>query len=380
MSQSLLKALPQYFGDISRICGTEKTFHAALFYHLRRQGFQVAQLHRSRRLNQHTMDLIITAHDDPECITDIVELKGGAYGNRSALAGYASEERTIPAIDKLRRRPPNSHGWFACVDLPELGLAMGRRELDIAIGHARKDELGFIYFDASRSDFTLHTPDGSETVTTIEPGVAHASTVAGNNCLEASIASLAESSAVAKGSEDTYLCQLYSALRTHGITAQQVALETYFTLACNGEHKMQLRPDLTTFDRGIDGRFNLYPNGDTSRTNDPIKLQHLRLVVELKGSVALDKQSDNKVASAYQRDVVKLKKWRQLIHNGIDHHKIIRHDAPRYVFIAVDNRRLPLAQRLLESLSKEAEQSDVEFNYIHRGQVVVAPSIMQWRQ
>lgn len=379
MKQSeFIQVLGSFFADVRGICGTEGTFHAALYHQLIKYGVRPLDMARSLRFGGETLDLAI--FDDTEGgrnVATIIEFKGGAQGKRNALKGYVQAGKPIKALRKIVDcGAANVSGWLVFIDLPELGTALNEAMCLDAAERAARQGIGFAYYNASRKEFLVCEPNENcrEVPIALNENAGNTTRSAPNHfSIHDAMRTLASTSVQMAGAEDNYACQLYSALRLQGLGSEQVALETYFNLASIDGSRMQLRPDLTIFDSGVKGRFNLYRNGDINLSNDRIKLQNLRTLVEIKGGAALDNSGEKKVAQAYLADIQKLIDWRALVNSAFIAHDVELAAASTYVFLGIDNRAEPLSSEALTAVQQKSREAGVDMYYVHRGNLEASP-------
>ena len=147
--------------------------------------------------------------------------------------------------------------------------------------------------------------------------------------------------------EANYVANIYNLLRKEGLEACQISLETYFDFA-RVNSAMPKRPDITLFDSGFDGLFNLYKDGNKDTPNDIHKIKFLNTLIEIKGSESLNAKNEKARFDAYSADIDKLKKWQELISQKTKK-KI------QTCFIAVDTNDKPLSNGLIEELFSIAD-------------------------
>lgn len=368
----LIPIFQDFFADMRNVCGTEKTFHAGFYHQLMRSGLNPSQISREFRTANCTVDFVLY---DENCrrITDLFEFKGGAYGTRSSLHDTVSPDYPIRDLEKLvAAKPTGARSWFVCIETPELGIALHGDAAIRVSERATKRGIGFIYCNPESGHFLYRSP-GRE-LEQIDLGdlgsvprfQSAPPSLGAESCVMTDFAAKA---AHTVGAEDNFANLLYSTIRGQGAKSQQVALETYFNLAAVKQSRMQLRPDLTLFKEDVDGRFNLYRNGNPTATNDPVKLKNLRAIVEIKGSASLERQGPAQVVKAYRRDIEKLGTWRTLIDKGCQEFRISLREKPEYLLIGIDNRKSSLDQKVVSALRTEAKRSKVTFHYIYRGSI-----------
>ena len=101
------------------------------------------------------------------------------------------------------------------------------------------------------------------------------------------------------------------------------------------------------------------------KSNDLIKLKNLLALIEVKGSHSLSRASDNKIADIYEKDLLKLSKWKEVVSRAMNQYKLDC-DEPEYVFIGVDTRSQSLNGKERNKLDKLSDKLGVKFLYIPR--------------
>jgi len=162
-------------------------------------------------------------------------------------------------------------------------------------------------------------------------------------------------------SEADVVAVIYRSLLMNGYLPLQLALETYFSFAPG---KMQQRPDLCVFDPEVEGHFNLYPSGDTTRSYDRLKLATLKVMVEVKGGATLQRHTDSKLVKTYGDDIEKLSRWHNAVRDAA-HELGLDTPSTKYVFVGVDLRSKPLGQEVLSELVNGARRKGVSVLYVH---------------
>jgi hypothetical protein len=160
-----------------------------------------------------------------------------------------------------------------------------------------------------------------------------------------------------QSSEHNYLALLYHHMLTAGLSPSQVCREMY-----TGGQKQ--RPDIVVFSPDIDGRFNLYKDGNTVEDNTPIKRKHMQCLIEMKGGAHLSKQALDRPEDLI-KDIHKLSEWKRQFEVG------------DYIFLALNLRgfRGPIRPDQLSKLAEESMQRRINFIYFLQGQ----PDFLVWR-
>ncbi len=156
---------------------------------------------------------------------------------------------------------------------------------------------------------------------------------------------------------------MYQSLLAHNYSPRQVATETYFGFAPGDMHQ---RPDLCVFGPGIDGHFNLHPEGDTTRTQeyDRLKVSTLQTMIEVKGGEALKGRRDAALLKIYSADIEKLSRWRGIVEEAARGYGLDASSA-EFVFIGVDIRPTPISQEAITELMASAQRKGVTVRYVH---------------
>lgn len=361
LESTMENTLASFFAESNFFCGTEKSLHALYCHHLLENGVSPRLISREFPIGRLRIDLVL--HDDASAQARprvAIEFKGGAYGNRNALADTIDLDGNCPDLDKLR---PLAQGgtecWFVCVDMRELGVALSDSAREAVSRQAAAKGVRFAYYCQGDKHFLVNRGNGLVTVPlAVQPkfetnGVASSS---GGSWL-------ARFSNLAKGldaSEDTYAALLYHALRGARFSAGQVSLETYFGCASVDGSRMQLRPDVTVFQPEVEGRFNLYKDGNRNRSNDSHKLANLLSVIEIKGSNATARLSTKVFAEQLAADLSKLALWKRTFGAASPAGEAAR---ASYALVALD-RGSRLKGTVLESLQRQAASLEVELIHV----------------
>ena len=371
-SAALASAFTRFFSEAGSFVGTEKTLHALFYYHLLGCGFLPKSIGREFRLASGPVDVVLFDHQATtanqrlaESASVAIEFKGGAYNTRNALFDTIDAQGHCPDLDKML--PFLVRGvscWFVAVDMAPLGVALSDGDRMRVFEQCQKRGMGFAYV-CSNEPFFLFAPPRERLQKIVRNATLPSGREAGGLADDTSSvwADFSSQVAAVNGSEDDYCSLLYSTLRSAGTSASQVSLETYFGFAGTGKG-MQLRPDLTLFQPGVAGRFNLYEGGDQRRSNDNHKLAHLAAIFEVKGSHSLFKKRDATLAEIYSEDIEKLGRWGDLIHRTAKSKGLTVAD-PARVFVAIDRRPRPLDEAIQAMLRARAKAVGVSLRYFH---------------
>ena len=99
-------------------------------------------------------------------------------------------------------------------------------------------------------------------------------------------------------------------------------------------------------------------------SNDKIKLENLRCMIEVKGSLTLRKSRENTLLKKYMADIDKMKNWRNRIESAKRQYQLTGQRV-EYVFVAVDHRKEPLSKTILNELLEAARKAGVLCQYVH---------------
>lgn len=357
LESKMENTLASFFSESSLFCGSEKSLHALYCHHLLENGVNPRLISREYPLGKLRIDVVLrsktSASDKPRVA---LEFKGGAYGNRNALADTIDREGHCPDLDKLR--PLADAGvecWFVCVDMRELGVALGEVARAAVSRQAAARGIRFAYYCQGDAHFMVNRGEDLVAIPLPQPpksAVNSASSLSRSGWL-ANFTSLVTG---LNASEDTYAALLYHALRKAQFGPGQISLETYFNCASLNGSRMQLRPDLTVFLPEVAGRFNLYKNGNKKTPNDLHKITNLLSVFEIKGSTATARLSSNAFAAQLVADLGKLALWKKTFTAA---HPTGRAAGASYSLIALDHGAR-LKGAVLDALQGQAASLGVE--------------------
>lgn len=358
-----------FFRDTAGVCGHENTFHANFMHHLLVSGLPAKCVAREYKSGAQRVDIALFADRSEnrwhaqEDLRSAIEFKGGAYNTRNALRDTIDADGYCDDIGKLvPLRQRGIECWFVCIDVIELGISLSLGARGRVARQCASHGIHFAYYAQGESSFLIsrdgkiqhHQLPSATTASALMPHAAR-----WGDCLP-QLSQLLRQPLV---SEDTYTGMVYHALQCTGFTASQLSLETYFSCA-KGTGRMQLRPDLCVFNSQVNGRFNLYQRGDVSRSNDGIKIGNLQTLIEVKGSSATERLSDNAFAKLIDADIKKLVNWRKRIQESGYLPGMPGARQPEYVMIAVDNRQKAMDATALGLLQQLSVQNSIHFHYI----------------
>jgi hypothetical protein len=373
MTNDVQKVLPAFFAEAGGVIGAEKTYHALFTHHLFAAGAPLGAVGREVGLNGRAkVDVVLF---DPAARGDFartdlarvaIEFKGGAYGNRNALRDTVRPGRPIKDLEKLAALPGKPlERWFLSIDLPSLGRALNPDGVVAVSEAAASQGVHFAYYCAGDPTFSLRAPGGplrSLPVPAAPAGTSNARNVAPLFAPKGSVHQwLTGQEGRLVGSEDVLVSQIYHGLRRAGFGVQQVSLETYYSFA-TGRSRMQFRPDLSIFEPGVRGHFNLYREGKRTQSNDALKLAQLRALIEVKGSAATARVSDAATAKLFQQDLEKLVMWQERTAQAAG--KLGVKTDFESVFVGADLRARPLGREPRAALEAFAKANGIQFVYL----------------
>ena len=365
-----------FCSDAEGVISTEATFHALFCHSLVAAAICPSTIGRESRHNGGRVDVVVYGKQvsgafarKAEDVVAAFEFKGGAYGNRNALADALDQQGFSSDLEKLEYWSERGvDAWFVCVDIPSLGKTVSSEKRLLVAAQCRSRGQGFAYFCQGENTFWLMHP--GDTVAQ-QIGLAVRTPVTGaDDCPTLQLGDLADDALQASvgapiGSEDDFVFLVYGALRKKRFAPKQLSLETYFSFAKVADARMQLRPDLCIFDAALNGNFNLYRNGNPEQSNDALKLATLYALFEIKGSVATSKTSTQAFAAVLRADILKLSEWKRFIDAELAAHRIQRTSNVIFALFAFDARSSPISTDLLEDLAQLATGHGVSFEYRH---------------
>jgi hypothetical protein len=359
-----------FFSEVAGIVAAEKTLHALFYHHLLESGLAPQQVGREFRIGKNPVDLVLFENVTQRHARCAIEFKGGAYGNRNALHDTVDSNGYCGDMAKLNAfHDSGVVGWFVCVDMATLGVALGEANRRLVADQCRQHGLGFAYYCTGETNYLIQSPGKplrQQPMTLSKSAVKHLPTSAIFSSTDAPIKAFARVANTVFGSEDDYSALLYRTLRLAGLGVGQLSLETYFNFASKPGSRMQWRPDLTVFEPGVNGCFNLYRDGNVRHSNDAHKLHYLRALVEVKGSQTLATKGDVTLAKIYSDDIAKLGRWRTAASEACERLGLTVKRPVEFVFVGVDARAHRLAAEVERQLRGEAERYGVNFVYVPR--------------
>lgn len=356
-----------FFSDVSTICGHEATLQANFMHQLLLDGLPCKSVAREYSIGGKPVDLVLSAerHDgawgEGDAVIVAFEFKGGAYNVRNALRDEIDPDGYCSDMDKLvalRRR--GIECWFVCVDMAELGIALSPAARQRVAAQCARRGIHFAYHAQDQDQCLIARAGSSFVHVALQLARPAAATQARwQDCLPRLTLLLRQASFT----EHTATGLVYHALQQAGLGATRISLETYFSCA-KGTGRMQKRPDICVFGDRVAGRFNLYRGGDSSRSNDGIKIGDLQSIIEIKGSDGASRVSEKAFAAQIASDIEKLAQWRSLFGASGYLPGGSEFVHPDYVMMVIDNRKIPLGLTSLEDLHRQAGLHAVNFHYM----------------
>lgn len=363
--------LAAVFADSSCFCGKEDVIHAIIHHQLMKSGISPQRIAREQPISGNRVDIVMFGdgvHGDFATTQHkplaAIEVKGGAYGNRNALADEIDASGYCNDMAKLKVDAKSGiECWFLCVDMSELGRAVSPLKIELVSEQCAAHNLSFAYYCQGEQRFHVSRPHQKLAQVSLS-NVAPTSNIFGVDFLfdlnAPKLAALARQCRAINGHEANYTALLYDCLRNAGFGVAQLSLETYFSFAAQDGGRMQDRPDLVVFNSAFDGRFNLYKGGDTRQSNDAHKLTHIDTIFEVKGGAAMGKKGDKAVMQAYLADISKLGRWRQTAMAACMGTTV------KTVFLGVDGRARGLPAESIATLTTESQKFGTSLIYIGR--------------
>jgi len=369
-TMSIEEALVRFFSKCNCIVGHEANYQVMLAFELE-QDFpgRVRREFRTESTGRGGIDIaVLDSKGQPWAV---IEIKGGAYNNRSSLKdeyrkGIPKDINTLAQVDV-----EPSRRWIVAIDaLKEFGRSLPMKKQQVIKEDANSRDISFAYYGHGERTCVIAAagnrvryPDVPDRIRLGRQGDA------------SEVFSMPELQRVFADARDSLereadvVSAAYQWLLSLGYSVDQVATETYFGFAPrkNGK-RMQERPDLCLFNPQVDGHFNLYPKGDTSRTYDALKLANRRVMAEFKGGVVHNTKRDSELMELYGEDITKLSKWRRVAESQ-NYPRDPKLPPVDFVFIAVDLRNHCLDPGLYNELSTQAKRGGLRFVYVHLPEV-----------
>lgn len=364
-------ALCHAFADLEGICGSEASFQANVAFHLRNNGYTVEREFPEKLLSdspsKNRIDLVIFGEAGTRKPAMIIEMKGGAYGNRQALTDCIDMNGNCKDFAKLEKFSRNAdlECCFIAIDLPALGRKFqSKAMIENVFRQGAEHNVHPVVFamgdDAYRmpgrkgGDFRwVRLPEAADDLADVRKTGSegdHRWLLDGTSSGHAHLGELVRCSV---GHEANVVSCIYDSLRFSGLGAKQVSLETYFSFAAFGGKRMQNRPDICTYRDDFDGQFNLYRLGNTSNSNDSHKLASITSMIEVKSRLPGENTSNKKFVSDIEKDIEKLAVWRSAVSaEGFG-------EDVDYICFVADTGQKQLAEAELQGLAKSAKTANL---------------------
>lgn len=366
MSMGLPSIFQEMFGQIGSIVGHEANYQAALQCQLAKVlPDDVLREFVDRRTGSGGIDVVVRSARNSALLMAF-EIKGGAYGDRNALTGTFDQDGYCTDFDRLLKlRSSKTECWMVAIDALELGRGISYKQKNRAMEHSKERGIGFVYYALGEDAATILDLKGNHhqlSVSKTQGGGIPYSEVRPLIIEQDLLFNGLQTYSRIYEKEADIVGDLYSLLCRVGFSPFQMSLETYFGFAPRS--RMHQRPDLCLYEAPIHGRFNLYPKGNRALSNDKAKLENLRSMVEIKGSLTLNKSRDKTLMEKYIRDIDKLQNWQNHIKSAQAHYQIVD-QAVDYIFIGVDHRKTKLSTDAEEELYGRALAAGVCAHYIY---------------
>jgi len=359
------KTLASIFSDADMFCGKEDVIHAIIYHHLLGSGMLATQVAREQPVSTNRIDVGVLDRQirgrfiNTELLPGlVVEVKGGAYGDRNALNDEIAADGYCKDMEKLEKEVAKGiESWFVCVDMPELGRAVTREGVNKIYGQCKKRKISFAYFCQGEEHFFYAPAEESESngkIAINRNGGAEPCVKSIINKSNSKFNSMCEQLLRINGNEANTTAALYHLFRESGLAASQISLETYFSFAKKPGSRMHDRPDMVLFNKDFDGVFNLYRKGNREWPNDSHKVSHINTIFEVKGSATMNSKADKARYKIYMKDIEKLKWWQAMSRaNGCQ--------ALNGYFICLDGRAVPLPKTAVHEMFERSGDNPVVY-------------------
>jgi len=367
--------LTSIFSDSNLFCGKEDVIHAITYRSFIDSGVLSSQIAREQPISSSRLDIVVfdkkikgqfyKASALPEMV---IEVKGGAYGNRNALHDEISSNGYCTDMDKLEKEAERGiESWFICIDMSELGRAIDPTRLTDIQTQCKNRNISFAYYCQGEDSYFNAPIGGKDSFETINISNSHGSDKQVQSILNidnpAFITMCGELLKI-NGHEANTVAALYQLFRESGLGVQQLSLETYFSFAKTNGSRMHDRPDMVLFNQHFDGKFNMYKNGDRNCSNDTYKMAHINTIFEVKGSALMNKKGDAARLKIYLDDITKLQNWQNMASkNGSKNLKAY--------FICLDGRKKSLPNLAIEEMVNKS--CNVSIVYISNERIDIFP-------
>ena len=337
-SELIPEVLKAFFARARNIVGSEETYRAILVHQLRNVGIHCDDIVAEYPTGSGRIDLAILSRDQPgESIAHLIEIKGGAYGNRHALHDELKAGLEKKDLKKLKETGDvNTKRWFIALDLSSIKGPIDLEARSWAASECTRRGINFVYYDFF-SLFAQIISSGRQLVLSVEDQPT-------NYRMDPEAASVMDSDLFWEKSskacqskvlhEQNMVLRIYEALMSHRLPDYAVSLETQFQFAKGRSKNGKNRPDICIFDPTINGKFNLYAQGRIAQSRDALKLSKLQRLIEVKVAPTIGDALD---------DIKKLAGWRAQMQSRANDLGVEMHDQVGFMFVAahVDSRIQP---------------------------------------
>lgn len=361
---AITEVIARFFGAADGIVGHEANYQLLLAKELE-AAFpgKVRRELRTASTGRGGIDVAVLDTDDRPWA--FFEVKGGAYNTRSSLRDEFREGIPKDIATLARVQVPPSRRWIIAVDaVGEFGRSLSESRQRSINDDANAQGVSFAYHGQGDRTCTIAVAGCSPQYVKVLGTIGSGGRLDASNLF--SPAMLTRVLAKNRGTLDReadVVSVIYRELVSQGYVSHQVAAEAYFGFAPK-RGRMHERPDLCLFNPQVQGHFNLYTRGNTSKTYDALKLANLRTMVEVKGGAVLARARDDSLVRTYAEDIEKLATWQRVVQ---------RQTFPRdphlppvdFVFVGVDLRDRRLDPTFEDALSEQATRHGVRFIYVH---------------
>lgn len=335
----MLEVLIAFFSRARNLTGSEETYRALLVYQLRQAGIEFDDIVAEYSTESGRIDLALLDRrkGGEAIITDLIEIKGGAYGNRHALHDEFKLGLESKDLKKLEETgDSNTRRWFIALDLSSIKGPVNEEARSWVTNECVQRNISFAYYDFSTLEAevvsagaTINLPIEDQTP---NPRMNHELTrILDSDLFWSQVRNNSRSQGM---HEQNQVLRIHEALMLHSIPDYAVSLETQFKFARGKTKNGKNRPDICVFDPAIDGNFNLYTRGKSTQSRDALKLSKLQRLIEVKVSPGISDAID---------DIHKLAQWRSQMKSEAEELGVELSGEACFMFVAanVDDRIIP---------------------------------------
>jgi hypothetical protein len=302
----MLEVLKSFFSRARNVTGSEETYRALLVYQLRQAGIEFEDIVAEYRAVSGRIDLAILdrSKGGEVIISDLIEIKGGAYGNRHALHDELKPGLESRDLRKLEETgDSNTRRWFIALDLSSIRGPVSDEARSWVTHECASRNIGFAYYDFSTLEAEVVSASGKINMPIEDQTPSYRMNHELTKILDSDLfwAKVRKGWDSQRLHEQNQVLRIYEALMLHSIPDYAISLETQFQFAKGNTKNGNNRPDICVFDPTINGKFNLYAQGKSTQSRDALKLSKLQRLIEVKVSPSLSDALD---------DINKLAKWR----------------------------------------------------------------------